>query len=178
MRTMSEPDADRDSADPADEGLDEDEAREAATGVGDAPMRASIMSVFFCGLCFGVVGLALGDLRTGLGVTLGGLVATANLWVLAKVVQAFVSKEGNTAPWGVIALLKMALLFGGVWLILRTGIVSGLSLIAGYSALPIGITVGSLFGPPPRGPRSDKTPHPRRGGDVIQGARAEPKDRP
>lgn len=165
--------------DEEDDRVDEqptEEDREAATGAGDAPMRASILSVFFCGLCFGVVGFALGGLRTGFGVTLGGLIATANLWVFAKVGQAFVSRKGNTAPWGIIALLKMLLLFGGVWLILRSGAVSALSLIAGYLALPIGITVGSLFGPTPRGP--SENPPAQRGGNVIRGARAGRKDRP
>lgn len=145
----------------------EEEARAAATGAGDAAMRASILSVLVCGLCFGVVGFALGGGRTGLGVVIGGLIATANLWVFAKVGQAFVTKRGNTAPWGIIALLKMAVLFGGVWLILRTGVVSALSLIAGYCALPVGVTVGSLFGPPP-----DEKKKSQRGGNVIKGARA------
>ncbi len=37
----------------------------------------------------------------------------------------------------------------GVWIILRSGLVSGLSLAAGYAALPFGITVATLFGPKP-----------------------------
>lgn len=177
---MSAPrdDEEEDRDDDAADEQPSEEDREAAAGVGDGPMRASIMSVFFCGLCFGVVGFALGGLRTGLGVMLGGLIATANLWVFAKVGQAFVSRKGNTAPWGIIALLKMLLLFGGVWLILRTGAVSALSLIAGYLALPIGITVGSLFGPSPRGPSDEDNSSARRGGNVIRGARVGRKDRP
>jgi len=34
-------------------------------------------------------------------------------------------------------------------MILQSGVVSGLSLAAGYGALPLGITLGSLFGPTP-----------------------------
>lgn len=166
-------------------------------GVTDAPMRASIMAVLFCGLLFGVVGFAVVDWRAGLGATLGGLIAAANLWVFARVGQAFVSRQGNTAPWAIIALLKMTLLFGGVWMILRTGSVSALSLIAGYAALPVGITVGSLFGPKPRDeepansrkmrdpeePRDPseeekETPSARRDRNVIKGARAGRKDPP
>ena len=155
---MSAPrdDEEEDRDDDAADEQPSEEDREAAAGVGDGPMRASIMSVFFCGLCFGVVGFALGGLRTGLGVMLGGLIATANLWVFAKVGQAFVSRKGNTAPWGIIALLKMLLLFGGVWLILKNDFVPGLALAAGYGALPIGITLGFLFGPKP--PDGDPEP--------------------
>lgn len=166
---MSDPldeDPIRDS-DPADDGGISDEADE---GVGDAPMRASILSVFFTGMCFAVVGSALFGMRTGLGVLIGGLIATANLWVFARVGQAFIGRKGNSAPWGIIALLKMAVLFGGVWMILRTGVVSALSLISGYCALPIGITVGSLFGPPPGGGEQNHSA--RRGRNVIRGARA------
>jgi hypothetical protein len=183
---MSEPDHDE------PEGPEEQRPEDAPIGVADGSMRASILSVLFCGLIFGVVGFAVSGWRTGLGVTLGGLIAAANLWVFARVGQAFVSRQGNTAPWAVIALLKMTLLFGGVWLILRSGSVSALSLIAGYAALPVGITVGSLFGPKPgggpegrassggrRGSQDEKeTPSARRDGDVIKGARAGRKDPP
>jgi hypothetical protein len=174
--TDEPPDSNEAGRDSLDDPAIEEEEREAATGAGDAPMRASIKSVFFCGLCFAVVGFAVGGLGTGFGVAVGGLIATANLWVFAKVGQAFVGKRGNTAPWGVIALLKMLLLFGGVWLILRTGVISALSLILGYLALPIGVTVGSLFGPSPRGDDRKQTPHARRDENVIQGARAKRKD--
>ena len=53
------------------------------------------------------------------------------------------------APWAVIAVLKLVVLLGGVWLLLRSGLVSGLSLAVGYSSLILGITLGTLFGPKP-----------------------------
>src|SRR5262249_34080791 len=140
-RTMSEP---RDEEGPPPPGDPDDDSN-----VGDARMRASISAVLLVGACFAVLGLALGGLGTGFGVALGAAIATANLWVFARVASAFLRKKGSTGPWGVIGLLKMAVLFGGVWLILRTGVVSGLSLIAGYAALPVGILVASLFGPAP-----------------------------
>lgn len=119
-------------------------------------MRAAIVTVFVCGLCLGVAGFAVAGVRAGLGVVLGGLIATANLWVFARVGHAFVAREGHAAPWAVLALLKMALLFGGVWLILKAEVVPVLSLLAGYTALPVGITVASLFGPrPPAGGAGD-----------------------
>jgi hypothetical protein len=154
----------------------DDPREEEAPGVGDAPMRASILSVLLTGLCFGVVGFAVGGARTGLGVTLGGLIATANLWVFARVGQAFMHKRGSSAPWGVVAILKMTFLFGGVWLILRTGVIAALPLILGYAALPVGIVIGSVFGPKPPDTDEPQTPSARRRGDVIKGARAGRKD--
>ena len=146
--------------------------------MGDAPMRSAIVSVFVTGFCFGVAGFAVAGVRAGLGVTLGGLLAGFNLLVFARVGEAFVARKGNAAPWGIVALLKMGLLFGGVWLILKNGYFSPLALIAGYAALPVGITLGSLFGPKP--PESDEpsTPSARPRRNVIQGGRAEQRDDP
>jgi hypothetical protein len=139
------------------------------TGLGDASMRAAIRWVFFCGLGFAVIGFAVFGAMPGLGVLLGGLLATVNLVVFARVAQAFLARRGNTAPWGVVAVLKMALLFGGVWLILRSGAVPAISLVAGYVALPFGVTLASLFGPAP--PDSPATIPPR-GRNVVQGRRS------
>ena len=137
-------------------------------------MRAAIVSVFACGLLFAMVGFAFFGVREGFGVLIGGLIATANLFVFARVAQAFVERRGNTAPWGVIALLKLVLLFGGVLLILRSGAMSGVSLAAGYAALPFGITFASLFGPGPSDGDLPPTQSTRRGGNVIQPRRKGP----
>jgi hypothetical protein len=60
-----------------------------------------------------------------------------------------------------VAVLKLVLLFAGVWMVLKSGVVSGLSLAVGYAALPLGITLASLLGPKP-------------GPDVIKGPPPEP----
>lgn len=137
-------------------------------GVGDAPMRAAILSVAGCAVLFGVLGFAFADARTGVGVLVGGLIATVNLIVFAKVGQAFISRKGNTTPWGVVAVLKLVLLFGGVLLILKSNLVSGLSLAIGYAALPFGVTFASLFGPKPSDGDPPPTESARRGEDVIK----------
>ncbi|MDC3953231.1 ATP synthase subunit I [Polyangium jinanense] len=115
----------------------------------DAQMRAALFGVIGTGVVLSLGAFAFGGPRFGIGVAIGGALAPMNLWVFAQVGEAFLSRRGNTAPWAVIATIKLALLLGGVWLILRSGIASGLSLIVGYGALPIGITVGTLFGPKP-----------------------------
>ncbi len=143
---------------------------------GDAPMRAAIVSVFFSGLCLSLVAFAVFGIKTGLSALLGGILATLNLLVFARVGQAFMERKGNTAPWGVVAVLKLVLLFGGVWFVLKSDLVSALGLACGYAALPLGVTIASLFGPtmPDADPPSRRQPHKsaRRGPDVIQGPRA------
>ncbi|MDI1430668.1 ATP synthase subunit I [Polyangium sorediatum] len=132
----------------------------------DAPMRGALVGVIGSAVVLTIGSFALGGPRFGIGVAIGGALAPLNLWVFAQVGEAFLSRRGNTAPWAVIATLKLALLLGGVWLILRSGIASGLSLIVGYGALPIGITVGTLFGPKPPDDFADGDPKRRSFGDA------------
>lgn len=141
-------------------------------GQGDAPMRAAIASVFFSGLCLALAAFAAFDVQTGFSALVGGLLATANLVVFARVGQAFMEREGNTVPWAMVAMLKLVFLFGGVWFVLKNNLVSGLGLAAGYAALPLGVTIASLFGPRVSDAGLAPRQSTRRGKDVIQGPRA------
>jgi len=112
-------------------------------------MRAAVVCTAASGAVLAAGALLSFGLVTALGVAIGGAIATANLALFARIGKAFLDKRGMTAPWAAIALLKFFCLIAGVWLILRAGVVSPLSLAVGYGALPIGITVGGLFGPRP-----------------------------
>lgn len=115
----------------------------------DEGTRAAMMSVA-CTACVLAAGAFVAfDWRTACGVGVGGAFALANLWAFARIGEAFLSRRGHAAPWTVFGMLKLAGLFGGVWLILRSGIATPLALLVGYGALPIGITLGTLFGPKP-----------------------------
>jgi hypothetical protein len=48
-----------------------------------------------------------------------------------------------------VAVVKLVVLFGGLYLLLRSGMASGVALVLGYGALPLGITVGGLLAPRP-----------------------------
>lgn len=135
----------------------------------DATMKAAIWFVAGTGAVLALGAVAAYDVRAALGVGIGGAIATANLWVFSKIGEAFISRQGNSAPWAVIAVIKLIALLGGIWLILKSGAVSGLALTIGYGALPIGITLSSLFGPkPPETVPERRTPNqPRR--DVVEG---------
>lgn len=138
----------------------------------DFGMRAAQIGVAISALVLSVGAFAFFDARTGAGVLLGGAIATANLWVLAQVARAFIAQKGRAAPWAVIAGIKLVALILGIWVILKTGAVPPLALVVGYGSLPLGITLGSLFGPkPPDDPladspaRDDAAPP----GDVVDG---------
>ncbi len=115
----------------------------------DDGVRVAMLSVAMTAGVLAAGAAAAFDVRTALGVGVGGVFSLANLWAFARIGEAFLSRRGAAAPWTAFAVLKMAGLFGGVWLILRSGIASPLSLLVGYGSLPIGITMGTLFGPKP-----------------------------
>ena len=51
--------------------------------------------------------------------------------------------------WAVLAVVKMLLLFGGIWLLLTTGKVAPIGLVVGYGVLPLGMVAAALW-PKPR----------------------------
>lgn len=115
----------------------------------DEGIRAAMTAVTVSAGVFAAIAGITFNVRTACGVGIGGVFALANLWAFARIGEAFLSRRGASAPWAAFAVLKMAGLFGGVWLILRTGVASPMALAVGYGALPIGITIGTMFGPKP-----------------------------
>ena len=112
-------------------------------------MRAAVVCVAASAAVLSLGALVSFGFSTAVGVAAGGAIATANLVLFARIGKAFLDKRGLTAPWAAIALLKFFALVAAVWLVLRSGAVSPLALAVGYGSLPIGITVGGLFGPKP-----------------------------
>ena len=65
-------------------------------------------------------------------------------------------KRGG-AGWGLFALLKMVLLFGGIWVLLTRHLVDPIPLVIGYGVLPVAIAISGVLtslAPRPRGPRA------------------------
>jgi hypothetical protein len=127
-----------------------DSPKESRPGrLGDGPMRAALLGVVCtAGVLVAGTYASYGQ-RAAIGVATGGGLAAGNLWVFQQIGEAFLGGRGRTGAWGAIGAVKLVALLGAVWLILRSGYVSGLALAVGYAALPVGITLGSLFGPKP-----------------------------
>jgi predicted lipid-binding transport protein (Tim44 family) len=49
------------------------------------------------------------------------------------------------AAWGGFALLKIIVLFGGIWILLTRGWVDPIPLVVGYGVLPLGIAASSVL---------------------------------
>jgi hypothetical protein len=159
----------------------------------DPTMRAAIQGVAISAAALTVVVLVAFGFRPAAGVGVGGAIATLNLVVFARMAEAFLARRGTAIPWGIVGLLKLTLLLGGVWLIIRHDVVGAGWLALGYASLPLGITLGSLFGPkpideiPPSDPPQpdpldpDEPPDDEEDGgeqDVVDGKPRRPGDEP
>lgn len=149
--------ADRPGA-PGSKPPQKDPASDGQPGVGDAALRAVLRWVAGTAAVLTVGALLAYGARAALGVAIGGAIAVVNLYVFARIVDAFLSRRGRTASWTLIACVKLIGLMGLVWLILKSGIVSGVALMVGYVSLVVGITLGTLFGPKPPEDGTDVPP--------------------
>ncbi len=113
----------------------------------DGAMIAAIIAVAGCGLLLVIGAAFLAGGRAALGVAIGAIIATSNLWLLAYILRGVLSGSRWSRAWGTVGGLKLLALLGGAWLLMRSEVVSGLHLVIGYGALPIGATLGSMMAP-------------------------------
>ncbi|MBX3233744.1 MAG: ATP synthase subunit I [Labilithrix sp.] len=128
----------------------------------DVTRAAKVAAVL--GVVFTVAALGLYDVRTAAGVFVGALIAVANLVTMRAIIRALVqtpeSDDAKPAPsndehksagrrggvaWGIFAVLKILVLFGGIWLLLSRQLVEPMPLVVGYGVLPLGIAASSLL---------------------------------
>jgi hypothetical protein len=114
----------------------------------DRRLRTAIASVVVVGGIETILAFFVADARTALAVGLGAALAVGNLVALALVVTSLLpsgeAASRGQAAWTLLALIKMLVLFGVTWLLLRSGVISPLALLVGFGALPLGIAIGSL----------------------------------
>jgi hypothetical protein len=124
------------------------EGGEPATGWGlDGSMTTSIVAVAGVAVALSVGALALFGWRSALGVALGGLVATANLWLFALIIRGVLQGGRKGRLWSLAGFVKLLVLLGAAFYLLRAGLTGGLTIAVGYAALPVGIALGSWLGP-------------------------------
>jgi hypothetical protein len=113
-------------------------------------MRRSILAVAATGGVLSLAALLFFGPTTAFSVAMGGALAAANLFILARIVAALLPAERDgartqsKAAWGLLAMLKLFGLIAVVWLLMRHEIVSPIPMVIGFGALPIGIAIGSL----------------------------------
>jgi len=132
-------------------------------------IATSVKAAAIMGAVFTVAAFATRDTRTGLSVAIGAGIAVANLLTMRAIVRALIQPpddEGEAegeqdqekekkdhraagkrggAAWGVFALFKIFVLFGGIWILLSKGLVAPIPLVVGYGVLPLGIAAAGLW---------------------------------
>lgn len=117
----------------------------------ELPADTGLTRSFWAVGVFGAVlsaGTALltGDLRESFSAVAGVSIALLNLWMTAYLVRGFVDPLGIRLPWSVIAVVKLLLLLGLTYVLLRRGVLSLLPMAVGFGALPLGIVFGQTRG--------------------------------
>jgi hypothetical protein len=138
----------------------------------DAPPDAARIAAVaggIIGVALTIGALAMFGGRTALSVSGGAVIAVANLLTMSAIVRGILppapeeaddpadaeekdiepdhaarGKRGGAA-WGAFALVKMLVLFGGIWILLTRGLVDPIPLAIGYGVLPLGIAVSGIF---------------------------------
>jgi hypothetical protein len=117
----------------------------------DASLSAAYVGVAASGAFLLIGGGLACGARTAASIAVGVVLAVSNLWVLERLVRVYLSSERGR--WAVVALVKAAVLFGMVALLVKTGTVNVLPLVVGFGALPLGVTIGGLW--PVASPREE-----------------------
>ncbi|HQY61411.1 MAG TPA: hypothetical protein PK141_08465 [Polyangiaceae bacterium] len=147
-------------------------------------MRAALVPVAAIGAALTVGAFALSNARTGASVLVGAAIATSNLYVLIRVVEALLTpadepvegpagttakdraaasaiaepaepvepvepapaapKSTFSAAWALLGVLKMLVLFGGIWALMTRALVDPIGLVVGYGCLPLGVSLRGL----------------------------------
>lgn len=118
----------------------------------DPKLKVAIGAVLVFGAAFATAGAVVWDRHVALSVLIGATIAATNLYALARIIHALTMPGASktVAGWVLALLMKMLLLFGGLWLLLKGGVVTVMPLAAGYLTLPIGIALGTVLGPEPK----------------------------
>lgn len=96
---------------------------------------SGVMLLIASAVCFGP--------RSSAGVALGVVLAVSNLWLLERVVRVYLMSEGGR--WALMALVKSTALFATIGLLVKTGAIDVLPLVAGFGALPVGVVLAGLW---------------------------------
>lgn len=111
----------------------------------DASLMTSLTAVAGVAVVLALGALGAFGWAVAMGVATGGLLATANLWVIGLVSTNVLAGGRHGRLWGLAGGLKFLVLIGLAFGLMQSGLATGITLAAGYAALPLGVTIGALL---------------------------------
>ncbi len=123
------------------------------SGESDVQAPSGVLVTALWAVAIAAVGLSLIALwlfgvRGLVGALCGGAMAVVNLWAVSRIVRGLLGDRRTRTRYSLLAVIKITLLLGVVYLLLTSGVIPILALAIGYGALPIGIVVGQLWAVP------------------------------
>ena len=112
-----------------------------------AALRVALWSVVLVGATAALLAGVFADFRSMLSVSVGALLAFLHLWLIALVVRGRAGQLNPNVPWGLIGVLKFALLFGVLYGLVKSDWVALFPMFIGYGALPLGIVAAQMSPP-------------------------------
>ncbi len=106
-------------------------------------VRRAIFAVLIVGAVFATGAGAVHGLQASASVALGAAMGAVNLWLVARVVRAFLSGAARL-PWAAVVLVKLTLLAGALYLIVRSDWILLFPFAIGWGALPVGIVLAGV----------------------------------
>ncbi len=113
-------------------------------GPRDPTIRAVTVAVMGSGVVIAALGLLLASGRFAGSVLVGTAITVLNFLALARVGRAMTSTGPRAGLWGLAYPVKILALFGGLFLLLRSGHVNVLGVLCGLCSLVPGIVLGGV----------------------------------
>ena len=108
----------------------------------DAAMMVSLISVGCVGLSLALGGLFIAGWAAALGIAVGAILATVNLWLFAYIGRGVLAGGSRSRLYGLLAALKFFALLGVAFLLIRSQLTSGLMLAISNYILYVAIRRG------------------------------------
>jgi hypothetical protein len=107
-------------------------------------LRIALWSVALVGASGAMLAGIVGGLRPMLSLSAGALLAFTHLWLIALVIRGRAGQLSPNVPWGLVGVLKFVVLFGAMYVLVKSHWVEVLPLFIGYGALPLGIVAAQM----------------------------------
>jgi hypothetical protein len=116
-------------------------------------LRVSLWSILGLGIAFALAALVAADTRASLSIAAGAALGAANLWALGRIVRGVLAPGGAVGSWVALGILKLGLVLGALYVLIRNGFADILPLALGLATLPLGIVIAQIVSTRPlRGP--------------------------